>query len=51
MITIGYLRISSEQQNLWQQRHLVLEYANQHQLHVNHFIEVEISSRKSQRDR
>lgn len=51
MTTIGYLRISSEQQDLRQQRHLLLEYANQHQLHVEHFIEVEMSSRKSQRDR
>lgn len=51
MKTIGYIRVSTEQQDLQKQRHLVLEYAHQQKITIDEFIEVEISSRKSQRER
>jgi len=51
MTVIGYIRVSTEQQDLDKQRHLLLEYAHQQQLQINEFIEIEISSRKSQRER
>ncbi|MEL6408574.1 MAG: recombinase family protein [Chloroflexota bacterium] len=51
MTTIGYIRVSTEKQDLDKQRHLLLEYAHQHKITIDEFIEVEISSRKSQRER
>lgn len=51
MTTIGYIRVSTEQQDLEKQRHLLLEYAHQQHITIDEFIEVEISSRKNQRER
>lgn len=51
MTTIGYIRVSTEQQDLEKQRHLLLEYAHQQKIRIDEFIEVEISSRKNQRER
>ncbi len=51
MTIIGYIRVSTEQQDLDKQRHLLLDYAHQQQININDFIEVEISSRKTQRER
>ncbi len=51
MTVIGYIRVSTEQQDLDKQRHLLLEYAQQQQLQIHEFIEVEISSRKNQHER
>lgn len=51
MTTIGYIRVSTEEQDLQKQKHLLLEYAQQRQLLIDEFIEVEISSRKNQRER
>jgi DNA invertase Pin-like site-specific DNA recombinase len=51
MKTIGYLRISSDKQQLESQRHLLLEYAHKEHIQINEFIEVEISSRKNQSER
>ncbi len=51
MTVIGYIRVSTEQQDLDKQHHLLLEYAQQQQLQIHEFIEVEISSRKTQRGR
>lgn len=51
MKTIGYLRISSDKQILDSQRHLLLEYAHRERIHIDSFIEVEISSRKNQTER
>ncbi len=47
MANIGYIRVSSDQQDLEKQRHLLLEYANRHKFIIDEFIEVEISSRKT----
>jgi DNA invertase Pin-like site-specific DNA recombinase len=51
MTTIGYIRVSTDQQDLEKQRHLLLEYSQQHKLLIDEFIEIEISSRKNQRER
>jgi DNA invertase Pin-like site-specific DNA recombinase len=44
---IGYIRVSTEKQDLDKQRHLLLEYAHEKQLHITEFVEIEMSSRKS----
>ncbi|MCB9102308.1 MAG: recombinase family protein [Anaerolineales bacterium] len=51
MGVIGYIRVSTDKQDAAKQRHLLLEYAQQHQLMIEEFIEVEISSRKSRKER
>jgi DNA invertase Pin-like site-specific DNA recombinase len=47
----GYIRVSTEQQSLQNQKHKILEYAQQHKTLVDEFIEIEISSKKSQKAR
>lgn len=47
----GYIRVSTEQQSLQNQKHKILEYAQQHKLLIDEFIELEISSKKSQKER
>ena len=51
MQTIGYIRTSTDKQDLLSQKHALLEYAQQHQLIIDRFIEIEISSRKSKKER
>ena len=51
MTTIGYIRVSTEQQDLDKQRHLLLDYAHRQQIHIDEFIAVEMSSRKNQDER
>lgn len=51
MTTIGYIRVSKDDQDLTKQRHLLLEYSQQHKLLIDEFIEIEISSRKNQQER
>lgn len=51
MTVIGYIRVSTEAQDLEKQRHLLLEYAHRQKIRIDEFVEVEISSRKSQRER
>lgn len=48
---IGYVRVSTDRQDLDKQRHLLHEYANSERIFINEFIEVEESSRKSAADR
>lgn len=48
---IGYIRVSTEKQDIEKQRHLLLEYAHKERLQINEFIEVEASSRKSSVER
>ena len=45
---IGYIRVSTEQQDLDKQRHLLLDYAHRQQICIDEFIEVEMSSHKNQ---
>jgi DNA invertase Pin-like site-specific DNA recombinase len=51
MTTIGYIRVSTDHQDLEKQKHLLLEYSQQKKLIIDEFIEVEISSRKNQHER
>jgi DNA invertase Pin-like site-specific DNA recombinase len=51
MSVFGYIRVSSEQQNLEQQKHLLLSYAQNQKLLIHKFIEVEASSQKTQKER
>ena len=51
MTTIGYIRVSTDEQDLEKQRHLLLDYSQTHKLLIDEFIEIEISSRKNQRER
>ena len=46
MKVIGYIRVSTDQQDLEKQRHLLLAYSQTHQLLINEFIEAEASSRR-----
>jgi DNA invertase Pin-like site-specific DNA recombinase len=47
MKVIGYMRVSSDKQDLQKQEHLLLKYAQQRNLQIDRFIKVEISSRKN----
>lgn len=51
MTVIGYIRVSSDKQDLQKQEHLLLKYAQQHNLQIGDFIKIEISSRKNTRER
>lgn len=47
----AYLRASTDKQDLDQQRLQILDYARTNQLHINEFIAITISSRKSAKER
>lgn len=51
MSTIAYLRVSTDEQDLLQQEHLLLKYAQQQQFQIDQFIRVGVSTRKSLRER
>lgn len=51
MKTIGYIRVSTDKQDLDKQRHLLLEHAQSIQVVINEFVEIEISSKKGIRER
>lgn len=51
MNVIGYIRVSTDKQDLEKQRHLLLDYAQREQLLVNEFIHAEVSSMKSTKER
>lgn len=51
MLTVGYIRVSTDEQDLSKQKHLLLEYAQQQRLIIDQFIETEVSSRKTQQER
>jgi DNA invertase Pin-like site-specific DNA recombinase len=51
MKVIGYTRVSSDKQDLQKQEHLLLKYAQQQDLHIQAFINVEISSRRDNKAR
>lgn len=48
---IGYIRVSTDTQNLQNQKHKILEYAHTKKISIDEFLEIEISSKKNQRDR
>lgn len=49
--TIGYIRVSTDQQDLQNQQHSILNYTNKNALGKVEFIEVKMSSRKKDEDR
>jgi len=51
MAVIGYIRVSTEMQDVKNQEHEILDYTNRNRLHVDEFMEFEISSRKSKAQR
>jgi DNA invertase Pin-like site-specific DNA recombinase len=51
MQVIGYIRVSTDKQDAEKQRHLLLQYSQQHKLLIDEFIDVEISSRKNTKER
>ena len=51
MRTIAYLRISKDSQDLDNQRYTILDYAHKHDIKINEFIEITISSRRSPEER
>lgn len=51
MKVIGYIRVSTDQQDLEKQRHLLLHYSQNNQMLIREFIESEASSRKDQKIR
>src|SRR5262245_34922176 len=51
MKVIGYIRTSTDKQDSEKQRHLLLEYAQNHQLLINEFINIEVSSRRNTKER
>ena len=48
---MGYIRVSTETQDVRNQRHELLEYANSRGYRIDEFIEIEISSRKDSKAR
>jgi DNA invertase Pin-like site-specific DNA recombinase len=50
-MTIGYIRVSTDTQNLQNQKHKILEYAHLKKISIDEFIEIEISSKKDLRQR
>ncbi|MGO9018828.1 MAG: recombinase family protein [Syntrophobacteraceae bacterium] len=51
MKVLGYLRVSTVKQELENQRLEILSYAEKNNLHVDDFIEIEISSQKNTKER
>lgn len=51
MLTLSYIRVSTDEQDLSKQKHLLLEYAQQQKLIIDDFIEIEVSSRKTPQER
>lgn len=49
--TIAYLRVSTDQQDLNNQKHEIELYAKKRHLQIDDWVEVEISSRKNMHDR
>jgi DNA invertase Pin-like site-specific DNA recombinase len=51
MKVLGYIRVSTAHQDFSKQKHLLLEYSQQQRLIIDEFVEVEISSRRSTKER
>ena len=48
---LGYVRVSTDKQDNEKQKHLILEYAHDNNFKIDKFMEIEISSRKSEKER
>lgn len=51
MKVIGYVRVSTDKQDVEKQKHFLLQYAQSQQLLISEFIHAEVSSRKSTQER
>jgi len=51
MQVLGYIRVSSDQQDLSKQKHLLLQYSQEKQLLISNFIEAEVSSTRNMKER
>lgn len=51
MTVIGYTRVSTDKQDLEKQKHLLLDYAQTHQMLIQAFVGVEVSSSRDTRER
>lgn len=51
MKVMGYMRVSSDKQDLQKQEHLLLKYAQQQGWHISEFIQVQMSSRRDRTER
>lgn len=51
MQVIGYIRVSTEEQDLDKQEHLLLKYAQQHEMQISDFVQIEVSSRRGSQER
>jgi DNA invertase Pin-like site-specific DNA recombinase len=51
MKVLGYIRVSTDHQDLSKQKHLLLEYSHQQHLLIDEFIEIEVSSRRNTKER
>jgi DNA invertase Pin-like site-specific DNA recombinase len=51
MKTIGYIRVSSDKQDLEKQEHLLFQYAHRHRLTIDRFIGGEVSAMGSLKER
>ncbi|MGH2537176.1 MAG: recombinase family protein [Candidatus Promineifilaceae bacterium] len=51
MKVIGYVRVSTDKQDVDKQKHLLLQYAQAHQMLINEFIQAEVSSRQGIQER
>jgi DNA invertase Pin-like site-specific DNA recombinase len=51
MKVIGYVRVSTDKQDVEKQKHLLLQYAQSHQMLISEFIHAEVSSRKDVKER
>jgi DNA invertase Pin-like site-specific DNA recombinase len=51
MTVIGYARVSTDKQDLEKQRHLLLDYAQTHQMLIQEFIGAEVSSSRDTAER
>jgi DNA invertase Pin-like site-specific DNA recombinase len=51
MKVLGYIRVSTDHQDLSKQKHLLLEYSQQQRIIIDEFIQVEVSSQRSTKER
>ncbi len=49
--TLAYLRASTDKQDINNQKLEILEYARKHDLHINDYIEITVSTRKTTKQR
>ena len=49
--TIGYIRVSTDKQEMNRQRHLLLEYAHKEKIQISEILEVQISATRSFEER